>query len=223
MRIDVDQLLLEREAERNAPQKSPRKSDSKPPKKRKVAPDELENISPAPPKAKKAKVKIELTLPPPLPAGPSKITSIKLKLGPKPKEPDSFPCCLCISQDTDGLLTVHDPPRDHAAGPSDRYGRWRAHPECASVVPETWVDDVVHPDGSKERMVFGVDVIVKDRWNLVRHHKLPTANAELIFFFIIEMHRVREEQTQSSRGTHPMHQREMSEGVPCLVREGRPV
>jgi len=35
-------------------------------------------------------------------------------------------------------------------------------------VPETWVDEVDGgPSGGKERMVFGVDGIVKDRWHLV--------------------------------------------------------
>jgi len=41
-----------------------------------------------------------------------------------------------------------------------------AHEECASVVPETWVDEVDEGNG-KEKVVFGVDGIVKDRWNLV--------------------------------------------------------
>lgn len=51
---------------------------------------------------------------------------------------------------------------------------WMAHEECAKVVPETWVDEVevgdVYPDGfrPRESRVFGVDAIVKDRWNLVR-------------------------------------------------------
>ena len=52
-----------------------------------------------------------------------------------------------------------------------------AHEECANVVPETWVDfiEVGEPqqDGSriKEQVVFGVDGIVKDRWNLVRQKR----------------------------------------------------
>ena len=36
------------------------------------------------------------------------------------------------------------------------------------VVAETWVDDVERENGVKEKVVFGVDAIVKDRWNLVR-------------------------------------------------------
>jgi hypothetical protein len=98
----------------------------------------------------------------------AKITSVKLKLGPRPiRELDHFPCCLCVSQETKGLLRVHDPPRDGAAGKPGLDGYYRAHDFCASVVPETWVDEVALPDGQKERVVFGVDSIVKDRWALV--------------------------------------------------------
>jgi hypothetical protein len=44
-----------------------------------------------------------------------------------------------------------------------------AHEDCANVVPETWVDEIDVVDGTNttERVVFGVDGIVKDRWNLV--------------------------------------------------------
>lgn len=66
-------------------------------------------------------------------------------------------------------MPVYDPPvgrRDilEAAG---NPGVWMAHQLCAKVVPETWVDDVEGLNGVKETMVFGVDGIVKDRWNLV--------------------------------------------------------
>ena len=44
---------------------------------------------------------------------------------------------------------------------------WMAHDQCANIVPETWVDDLDAVDGGKEKVVFGVDGIVKDRWNLV--------------------------------------------------------
>lgn len=70
----------------------------------------------------------------------------------------------------DGLLRVHDPPigrkdADEAAG-HPKF--WMAHEECANIVPETWVDDVDSGDPAiKEKVVFGVDGIVKDRWNLV--------------------------------------------------------
>lgn len=113
-------------------------------------------------------------------APPSKV-SITLKLGPKPPEPEAFPCCLCVSMSRDGLLRVQDPPRGKKELPESLSfihdpAKWMAHEECAKVVPETWVDMVelaeIFPDGSyvQESRVFGVDAIVKDRWNLVGYH-----------------------------------------------------
>ena len=102
-----------------------------------------------------------------------KIT-LKLPPPPKPKEPEpSFPCCLCISSENDGLLRVHDPPAWWYDPTNAAAGPCMAHEDCALIVPETWVDEVEEadpeePDGQrKERVVFGVDGIVKDRWNLV--------------------------------------------------------
>lgn len=89
--------------------------------------------------------------------------SITLRLGP-PKE--VFPCCLCVSEDANGLLPVYDPM-------STTTTPKMAHEHCASVIPETWVDEYeINPPSSsafphKTRVVFGVDGIVKDRWNLV--------------------------------------------------------
>ena len=53
--------------------------------------------------------------------------------------------------------------------PRDAEGAeiWKAHEKCALIVPETWVDEIINDTGQKERVVFGVDSIVKDRWNLV--------------------------------------------------------
>lgn len=43
-----------------------------------------------------------------------------------------------------------------------------AHEYCANVVPETWVDEIEFGQSDeKEKVVFGVDGIVKDRWHLV--------------------------------------------------------
>ena len=86
-----------------------------------------------------------------------------------------FPCCLCVSMERLGLLRVHDPPihRKDAVDGAGHPKIWLAHEQCANVVPETWVDEIdledVGDDGSraKEKVVFGVDAIVKDRWNLV--------------------------------------------------------
>ncbi|KAF5383444.1 hypothetical protein D9757_006174 [Collybiopsis confluens] len=93
--------------------------------------------------------------------------SIKLKLGPK-VEPEVFPCCLCVSLSIEGLLRVHDPPyrRKEALEACSHPTVWSAHETCANVVPETWVDEVENESGEKEKAVFGVDGIVKDRWNL---------------------------------------------------------
>lgn len=107
--------------------------------------------------------------------------TVKLTLGPKPAASEPFPCCLCVNMSKDNLLRVHDPPIgrkdigiDELPGSSKGPKEWMAHEECANVVPETWVDfiEVGEPqqDGSriKEEVVFGVDGIVRDRWNLVR-------------------------------------------------------
>lgn len=112
---------------------------------------------------------------------PHSKVSITLKLGPKPPEPEAFPCCLCVSMSHDGLLYVQDPPTGKRELPESlssirEPAKWMAHEECAKVVPETWVDTVelayVLPDGSHAQAsrVFGVDAVVKDRWNLVGHH-----------------------------------------------------
>jgi len=53
---------------------------------------------------------------------------------------------------------------DAAGNPTN----WMAHEACADVIPETWVDEIACPSGDTERVIFGVDGIVKDRWNLVR-------------------------------------------------------
>ncbi|KAF9260334.1 JmjC-domain-containing protein [Marasmius fiardii PR-910] len=124
------------------------------------------------PKRKKPKKSSEQTqdLPTLLNPKPSPI-KITLKLGPRPAEPDTFPCCLCISMSKVGLLRVQDPPLNRKdALDACGYPRnwvWMAHKECASIVPETWVDETENPEtGQKEEAVFGVDGIVKDRWNL---------------------------------------------------------
>ncbi|KAI0776874.1 hypothetical protein BD413DRAFT_610467 [Trametes elegans] len=193
VRIDVDQLLRDRAAEKREvfrKAKKPRKiksedatekeNKSKPAKKRKSDGD-------APIKAKKPRTKqpsIAFEQPvassskvqlPPAPSPPSKLVKVTLKLPPKPKEPEGFPCCLCVSTAQEELLRVQDPPgwwyepgnREEAGGRA-----CMAHAECASVVPETWVDEIEvgDPDENgvrrRERVVFGVDGIVKDRWNL---------------------------------------------------------
>ncbi|PPR01540.1 hypothetical protein CVT24_001851 [Panaeolus cyanescens] len=191
VRIDVDQLLRDRaEEEEGMPYEEPlppptdispksyKKKDNvkqeiidddavvpKPPsRKRKSEP------SGDAPKPKKVKTKSK-----PAPVSPT-ITisptrpklSITLKLPPKPAEPEPFPCCLCVSMNKEGLLRVADPPikRKDAVEASGNPRIWMAHEFCANVVPETWVDELELPNSAKERVVLGVDGIVKDRWNL---------------------------------------------------------
>ncbi|KAF9651005.1 JmjC-domain-containing protein [Thelephora ganbajun] len=163
VRIDVDQLLLDRERERLEQSQATQDTvamDNRKPKPRKRKHEE----STTDPKGKKLKVTKEkgthvaAMLKPSLPK-----LSITLKIGSTLKE--TFPCCLCVSEDMDGLLPVYDT-MSTASMPK------MAHEHCASVVPETWVDDyeVDHPSSGtslhKTRAVFGVDGIVKDRWNL---------------------------------------------------------
>ncbi|KAH7886650.1 JmjC domain, hydroxylase-domain-containing protein [Phlebopus sp. FC_14] len=158
VRIDVDQLLRDREAERLNPSKRPsskRKAEV-------VIDGSIRKRS----KAKNGE---------PGPTGQK--VSVTLKLGPKPADPEGFPCCLCVSMSRDGLLRVQDPPVGRRELPESlasisNFEAWMAHEECAKVVPETWVDEVetgdVLLDGSqmRELRVFGVDAIVRDRWNL---------------------------------------------------------
>lgn len=172
VRIDVTQLLLDRAIEAAyapppQPQRISRDGHRHSSKKRK-------SDTPSSSKSKKAKTK---PTPPSEPvagpsgsSAPSRKIHVTLKLGPKPSEPEDFPCCLCTSMSQDGLLNVHEPPlqRRDAVEAAHNPKRWMAHEICANVIPETWVDEVSSPDGTtREKAVFGVDGIVKDRWNLV--------------------------------------------------------
>jgi len=164
VRIDVDQLLSDRERERleqlqAIPDTVAIDNRKLTARKRKHEETTIES------KGKKLKVSKDKSTPI---ASTSKSSipklSITLKLGPMPRE--TFPCCLCVSEDTSGLLPVYDP---IPTGSTPKM----AHEHCASVIPETWVDDyeVSNPSSGtslpKARAVFGVDGIVKDRWNLV--------------------------------------------------------
>lgn len=93
---------------------------------------------------------------------------VMLKI-PRLSEAQPYPCCLCVSMDKGGLLPVQEPPlnRKDAVDAANNPKVWMAHELCARIIPETWVDEVEGPDGQKSKMVFGVNAIVKDRWNLV--------------------------------------------------------
>ncbi|TEB18763.1 hypothetical protein FA13DRAFT_1745280 [Coprinellus micaceus] len=108
------------------------------------------------------------SVPPSTKPPPPRFT-VTLKVGPRPPSTETeYPCCLCVSETREGLLPVHEPPVDRkdAVDAANNPKVWSAHELCASVIPETWVDDFDRGDGTKTRMVFGVGAIVKDRWNL---------------------------------------------------------
>ncbi|TFY73912.1 hypothetical protein EWM64_g10100, partial [Hericium alpestre] len=168
VRIDVDELLREREQERLI---DDARTEAKAAKAQAPASRKRKADTDSSPKAKKtkAKTKPESVKSTASASSSAPRMSVTLKLPPKPKEPEPYPCCLCISMDTAGLLPVSERP----AGSHSAYAEvkeWRAHEECANVLPETWVDEVEVPlpDGTpiKTKLVFGVDAIVKDRWNL---------------------------------------------------------
>ncbi|KAF5378159.1 hypothetical protein D9615_007617 [Tricholomella constricta] len=172
VRIDVDQLLRDRAEEaENPPELSkPKRSSSKKENEYKDAKAKVSRKRKAvkieegeePAQAKKLKIKLS-------PASSSTKLSITLKLGPRPAAPEPFPCCLCVSMDREGLLRVRDPPigRKDAEDAAGSPKEWMAHEQCASIIPETWVDEIeVGPDQVKEKVVYGVDGIVRDRWHL---------------------------------------------------------
>lgn len=150
----------------------------------------------------------------------SQKSRVILKL-PAPRAPgeDEYPCCLCVGTQKDGLCRVHDAPREEVVGAALEFRNgigkvWRAHESCAEVVPETWVDDieVPRPDGQgtmMERVVFGVDGIVRDRWNLVGalHPLYQLLERDLTFF--VEMFRLHEITGQRARGANPVYQGQM--------------
>lgn len=149
--------------------------------------------------------------------------SVTLKLGPKPAEPESYPCCLCVSMSREGLLLVHDPPlnRKDAVDAANSPKVWLAHELCASIIPETWVDDFEIVGRPKQRMIFGVDAIVKDRWNLVCFYYYILSRALLMdVFFFAEMFGLHSSKTQSSWRPCSVHQGQMSKSFPCDLCAG---
>lgn len=190
VRIDVDQLIRDRQAEAQAQREWTVPSPSKPPSSRKTSVPAVSVIIPArpkkrlhaevagpsstattsapsrPKKARPSSSKIASSSKlPPKGAGGSKLT---IKLGPRP-EVEHYPCCLCVSSEQEGLLPVLYPPytRKEAMEAAGHPTQWLAHRGCADVIPETWVDEMDLPDGRKGEVVCGVEWIVKDRWNLV--------------------------------------------------------
>ena len=214
VRIDVDQLLSDRKRERleqsQAPQDAAITGGQKP-KARKRKHEE----SPIESKGKKSKVTKDKGTPA---AAASKTAtpklSITLKIGP-PKE--KFPCCLCVSEDTNDLLPVYDPT-------STTPPLKMAHEHCASVIPETWVDDyeIDHTSSSilpqKTRVVFGVDGIVKDRWNLVSSTAIFARYVD--GDLLLEMLCLFETTKQDTRSSNPMYQGQMLQSLSYYVCQG---
>jgi len=178
VRIDIDQLLRQREADREETIQERESSNPVSGKEHDIAEEPQHNISlktaprkrkpeagAAVPKAKKIKLKGDA------PVNQPKL-SITLKLGSRIDQEENFPCCLCVGTNREGLLHVISPPfaRKDVAEAAGHPKVWMAHEFCARVVPETWVDTSVRPDGISENVVYGVDAIVKDRWNLVCPH-----------------------------------------------------
>ncbi|KAL5531120.1 hypothetical protein ACEPAG_3996 [Sanghuangporus baumii] len=104
---------------------------------------------------------------------PSSYSDTRQKLFLKlPRDSEPYPCCLCVSRDYTNLLRVHDPPgswsRCQNVPAKDSSGKeiWCAHEKCALLVPETWIDEEANEEGQMEKVVFGVDGIVKGRWAL---------------------------------------------------------
>jgi hypothetical protein len=211
VRIDVDELIQQRDAEARGETtytsgvSGSWDMDGKPGRKRKVAvAEEGESTEAAAPK-KKPRVKAQRapaqtqggeSVPPP------KVMSVKLKMGPRPIEP-VYVCCLCVDTGEDGLFRVHDPPSVPEAGsPDAASGHWRAHASCANVVAETWVDEIDLPDGTKERVVFGVDGIPKSRWGLVsKNGEL----AETLTDSLLEMHDMYQGKGKDARSADSMY------------------
>lgn len=163
-------------------------------------------------------------------ASPAKqIKRVMLKMGPPPPPKEQeFLCCLCPSGDKRGLLRVHDPPAwwYDAANTDAKLGPCMAHEECASVVPETWVDEIeregeIGTSGENasrtEKVVFGVDAVSKDRWNLVSNNPALYAPNPGRLHTGAEMHRMHEAEEQGPRRQDPVRQSQVHESLPRLV------
>ncbi|KAF7313204.1 Specific transcriptional repressor [Mycena kentingensis (nom. inval.)] len=137
-------------------------SNPRSPRKRKPA----ASFQPDPP-IKRARV---APIPPALQATQPGGVKLTLKFGPQPTD-ELYPCCICTDPTLEGLVRVHDLPlawrdvcptaRIHYPTGNQGPGLWMVHAGCAIVLPETWIDEV---DG--ERVVFGIDGIVRARWSL---------------------------------------------------------
>lgn len=94
---------------------------------------------------------------------------IRISKPPKPsivKEIPSYPCLLCPSLSTEGLIPVLDPSEAVKAHSRSRDGSIMAHHACAVAIPELDLQEV-DIDGVPVMHVASTDLIPNDRWNLV--------------------------------------------------------
>lgn len=234
VRIDVDELLRAKEErdlmeaeESSKPSSSSRKLDNKSPRKRKLPSASLLEDGLSKP-AKKSKVKAERSVA----DKPRPTVMLKVSM---PKDLQPFPCCLCVSRNEAGLLPVHDIPSSSSGHSNylakDVHGSvmWRAHESCAMLVPETWVDEVSSPSDpssssaiAKTNMVFGVDTISKDRWNLVSCIKILRQNIRVICVILSEMLCLSEDSSQIPWCPSSVYQGKMPESFPHFLCQRRP-
>ena len=118
---------------------------------------------------------------------------------------------------------MYDPPygRKEAIEACSHPTVWMAHEMCANIVPETWVDEVENVSGEKEKVVFGVDGIVKDRWNLVCLISLSLWRNYSSSYSLSEMFPMYQEPAQSPRSSNSVHKGQMPESIPRVMRPKR--
>lgn len=69
----------------------------------------------------------------------------------------SFPCALCPEYSTEGLVRIANP------GPKNKNKVLHAHRICVTFTPTTWV---AQDPQTGEDLVYGFELIEKERWNL---------------------------------------------------------
>ena len=69
----------------------------------------------------------------------------------------SFPCALCPEYSTEGLVRIANP------GSKQKNKTLYAHKICVTFTPTTWC---AHDPQTGEELVYGFELIEKERWNL---------------------------------------------------------
>ena len=176
VRINVKQLLRERGLEEGSDESDDERPSDR---KRKAAATDLDDEDVA---AKKAK------------RNPSSAVTAVVDIVP--------PCCLCVSTSEEGLLRAIKPPTRLPASvvPPDV---WRAHENCALIVPETWVDEI-EVEGQKEKVVCGLDSIPEESWLSVSCHLSLKPFSVQRHRCLTEMRRLHSSLHQISRRGDPM-------------------